>query len=111
MLQIQMPRKQATRDECIQAGWIRARIVPIRSFERDVFFLPPLKTEVGGYVSACAPRASPENSLTHNCERRYRPVKFSFARTAAEDAAREAVLEGSMAALLSDAVWSLQRYP
>ena len=38
------------------------------------------------------------------CELRYRPVKFIFARTAAEGAAREADLEGSMAALLSDAV-------
>jgi hypothetical protein len=38
------------------------------------------------------------------CELRYRPVKFIFARTAAEGAAREAELEGSMAAQLSDAV-------
>ena|SRR5882672_12143753 len=37
-------------------------------------------------------------------ELRYRPVKFTFARTAAEGAAREADLEGSMAALLSDAI-------
>jgi hypothetical protein len=54
----------------------------------------------GGYTF----RASPDKIANPPCELRYRPVKFILARTAVEGAAREAELEGSMAALRSDAV-------